>query len=182
MNQTPTDILEEEHRLIQQAVAGMTALADALEAGQVVDGQTLQDIVDFMRTYADKLHHGKEEDILFPLLLARGVPAQGCPVGALKYEHQEGRARVGALAQAAAAYAQDSTASGAVITALRALIDLYPNHIWKEDYLLFPMTNKVLGPEDQDALYEQFQAVDREMGDAVVSHFRQMVAGLPVSQ
>jgi len=182
MNAKPTDILEEEHRLIEQAVAGMAVLADTLEAGQAVESQMLQDVVEFMRTYADKRHHGKEEDILFPLLLARGVPAQGCPIGALTHEHQEGRALVGAFAEAAAAYAQDRTATEAVIRGLRALINLYPNHIWKEDYLLFPMTNKILGPEDQDALHAQFQAVDRGMGDTVVRHFQQVVAGLPGTQ
>ena len=182
MSAKPTDVLEEEHRLIQQAVAGMAALADVLEAGHAVEGQVLQDIVEFMRTYADKRHHGKEEDLLFPLLLARGIPPQGCPIGALRGEHEEGRALVRAFAEAAAAYARDRAATGAVITALRALTDLYPNHIWKEDYLLFPMTNKVLGAEDQGRLWEQFQAVDQRLGDAMVSRFQQVVAGLPARQ
>ncbi len=182
MNAKPTDILEEEHRLIQQAVAGMEALAETLEAGQVVESQVLQDIVEFMRTYADKRHHGKEEAILFPLLLARGVPAQGCPIGALAHEHEEGRALVTAFAQASAAYAQDSTATEAVVKGLRGLIALYPGHIWKEDYLLFPMTNKILGAEDQDRLYEQFRAVDGEMSDNLLRHFRQVIAGLPGRQ
>jgi hemerythrin-like domain-containing protein len=178
MNGKPTDVLEEEHRLILQAVAVMTALADALEAGQAVEGQVFQDIVEFMRTYADKRHHGKEEDLLFPLLLARGIPPQGCPIGALRGEHEEGRALVRAFAGAAAAYGEDRAAARAVITALRALTQLYPSHIWKEDYLLFPMTNKVLGPEDQSALYEQFQAVDQKFGDSMADRYQQIAAGL----
>lgn len=178
MDRKPTDILEKEHRLIQQAVAAMGALADALEASQIVRSQTLLDIVEFMRTFADKCHHGKEEDLLFPLLVARGVPTQGCPIGALTYEHQQGRALVGEFAEAVAGYAQDATAAEPVVKGLRALIDLYPGHIWKEDYLLFPMTNKVLSESDQDSLYAGFQAVDEALGAGVHRRFEEMVARL----
>ena len=41
---------------------------------------------------------------------------------------------------------------------------LYPSHIWKEDYLLFPMTNKVLSPEDQRELHQKFEMVEEAIG------------------
>jgi len=48
---------------------------------------------------ADKCHHGKEEVHLFPFLEKRGVPARGCPMGALLHEHEQGRTLVTQLAQ-----------------------------------------------------------------------------------
>ena len=41
---------------------------------------------------------------------------------------------------------------------------LYPSHIWKEDYLLFPLAGKVLTPEDQQELMDKFDKVERELG------------------
>jgi len=76
-------MLEDEHLVITKVVGATPVLADRLEAGQEVDVNTLQGIVEFMRTFADKCHHGKEEELLFPLLSKKGVPMQGCPVGVL---------------------------------------------------------------------------------------------------
>ena len=47
-----------------------------------VEPETLQQVVAFMRNYADKCHHGKEEAELFPFLERRGVPMRGCPIDA----------------------------------------------------------------------------------------------------
>jgi hemerythrin-like domain-containing protein len=175
----PTEMLEEEHRFIQKVVSAIPALVEALETGQKVETQTLQDIVEFMRTFADKCHHGKEEAHLFPALGQKGVPMKGCPVGALTHEHQQGRALVAGLAEAAGAYAQgDAGAKEALVSNLRGITELYPNHIWKEDYLLFPMTNKVLSPDDQKDLREKFEAVEDAIGRDVHQRFEQLAERL----
>ncbi len=75
--------------------------------GHELATQSLNDLIEFMRTYADRCHHGKEETYLFPALERSGVPLTGCPVGALRHEHQAGRALVGQLAQAVAAYSPE---------------------------------------------------------------------------
>ena len=179
MERKPTDIMEDEHRVILRTVDMMAALAKNLEAGRPVEADVLRDIVHFLRMYADKYHHGKEETHLFTLLAARGVPTQGCPLGALTAEHQEGRALVTELAQAVETYAAAVPSTHeALVQSLHGLTELYPNHIWKEDFLLFPMTNKVLSPEDQAALYERFEAVDDALGRDLHRQFEQMVAGL----
>jgi hemerythrin-like domain-containing protein len=171
----PTEMLEEEHRFIQKVVSAIPALVEALETGQKVEAQTLQDIVEFMRTFADKCHHGKEEVHLFPALEKRGVPMKGCPVGALTHEHQQGRALVTGLAEAAEAYAKGDTAAiEALVSNLRGITELYPNHIWKEDYLLFPMTNKVLSSDDQKDLREKFKAVENAIGRDVHQRFERL--------
>ena len=178
----PTEMLEEEHLSIQKVVGAIPVLIEALETGQKVEAQTLQNIVQFMRTFADKCHHGKEEAHLFPALEKKGVPMQGCPVGALTREHQQGRALVTGLAEATETFAGgDASAKDALITNLRGITELYPNHIWKEDYLLFPMTNKVLSPDDQKDLREKFEAVEDVIGRDVHHRFEQMAEGLLAS-
>jgi hemerythrin-like domain-containing protein len=177
--QTVTETLEAEHRLIQKVVAGMALLAEALERGGEADVATLESVVEFLRTFADRCHHGKEEALLFPALERRGVPGQGCPLGGLTMEHQKGRAMVRELADAVRAYRErESTAKERLVASLRALAGFYPNHIWREDYLLFPLADKVLTPEDQSDLGEKFEAVEREVGVEAHERFERLAEQL----
>lgn len=179
MVKKPTETLEEEHHVIQKVVAVMIALLERLESVQEVKGETINDIVEFMRTFGDKCHHGKEETYLFPLLGDRGVPMTGCPIAVLTHEHERGRSLVKQLSESGAAYANgDSASKDALVKSLKGLIELYPNHIWKEDYLLFPMTNKVLKDEDQKELSDKFEAVDEEIGKDIYRKFEKMAERL----
>lgn len=135
-----TEALEREHQLIQKAVAVMARMVDQLELKHSVAADLLRNLVQFMRVFSDQCHHGKEESCLFPLLEERGVPATGCPLSALKGEHVKGRQLMDDLASASAAYiASEESGRLGLIQVLQSLITLYPAHIWKEDYLLFPI-------------------------------------------
>lgn len=176
MSFSPTQMLEDEHLVIAKVVGAAPVLADRLDAGQRVDVETLQQIVNFMRTYADRCHHGKEEELLFPLLVKKGVPIEGCPIGALTMEHVKGRMLVKGLADALEAYQKgDPEGIQAVIQSLRGIGELYPGHIWKEDYLLFPLTQKVLAPEELQALLREFEQVDERM-DRDMHHLQALFA------
>jgi hemerythrin-like domain-containing protein len=172
---SPTRMLEDEHLVIAKVVGAAPVLADRIEAGQTVDVETLLGVVEFMRIFADKCHHGKEEELLFPALANKGVPMQGCPVGALTSDHVRGRAIAKELAEAAEACQKgEPAAREAVVKSLRGIAALYPNHIWKEDYLLFPLTEKVLSVEEQQGLYQQFELVEERIGRGVyhrLEHF-----------
>jgi hemerythrin-like domain-containing protein len=179
LEKMPTEILEEEHHYIQKVVGTMAALAERLETGQDVEAGTLESIVEFMRTFADKCHHGKEETHLFTLLEKKGVPVRGCPIGILTVEHQRGRALVATLSSAIEAHAKDGEAARrSLIQALKSLTELYPGHIWKEDYLLFPMTNKILNAEEQSDLRQKFEMVEKTIGSDVHQRFVQLSEAL----
>ncbi len=179
VEEKPTDILEDEHHVIQKVVGTFAIFAEELEAGREVKLETLRGILEFMRTFADRCHHGKEETHLFPLLERRGVPVRGCPMGALIGEHQRGRMLVTGLAAATETYAKEgATAAGPVLDSLRGLMDLYPSHIWKEDYLLFPLTNKILTAEEQNELRERFEAVEKTIGADVHHRFEKLAEKL----
>ena len=183
---TPVEVLEAEHRVIQKMVAGMSLLAEQLEGGKLVDVPLLESIVVFLREFADRCHHGKEEAFLFPALIRRGVPSHGCPIGGLTMEHHKGRVMVGELADAIRGYsAGEPHAREDLVKSLRALVAFYPNDIWKEDYLLFPLSGKVLTPEDQQELMNKFETVERELGieghegfDKVATELERKVSGI----
>jgi hemerythrin-like domain-containing protein len=130
----PTQIMDAEHRLIESVVKALGGVADDMERGRHADVAMLVTAVEFLRVYADKLHHGKEETLFFPMLVKRGVPPQGCPIGGLNHEHEKGRALVRALAEQAPAYAQGRPgAKEGLLETLRGIFDLYQNHIGELD-------------------------------------------------
>ncbi|MFC1546440.1 hemerythrin domain-containing protein, partial [bacterium] len=61
----PIDPLINEHRLIERMIKLMSKKLNEIKEKNVVDVTFIDTAVDFIRTYADKCHHGKEEDILF---------------------------------------------------------------------------------------------------------------------
>jgi hemerythrin-like domain-containing protein len=159
-----TDILEHEHHYIQKVAAAMMVLADRLDARQLVAVEILQNIVKFMQRFGDMYHHRKEEKVLFPLLKKKGVPMHGCPVGALLHEHEEGRTLMKELARDVEACASGGVLRASAAKTLRRLAELYPAHIWKEDYLLFPMTDKILTATEQKQLARRFAAIEKKLG------------------
>ncbi len=171
----PVETLEAEHRVIQRVVAGIVVLASQLEAGDEVDPGLLDRIVEFLRTFADRCHHAKEEVWFFPALVRRGVPSHGCPIGGLTMEHQKGRQMVNEFEGAIQSWRRQEAASREnLVTTLRALATFYPSHIWKEDYLLFPLAAKFLTLEDQSQLAEEFAKVENEIGNEVRVHMERL--------
>lgn len=168
---SPTEMLEAEHKVIALVVGAAPVLASGLEEGGAVDTMLIMGIVEFMKVYADQCHHGKEEELLFPALAEKGVPMHGCPIGGLISEHSRGRVLVKGMEEACATMQVNETdvsARNLLIANLRGIADLYPGHIWREDYLLFPMTCKILSIEEQESLYAAFQKVDARIGSQVI--------------
>ena len=48
-NNSPIQMLEDEHLIIAKVIGAVSVLADRLEAGQVVDVETLQGVIEFMQ-------------------------------------------------------------------------------------------------------------------------------------
>jgi len=157
-------MLEDEHKLILRMVRTLPLIHQRIEKGDV-DPEILLTVVDFFKVYADKSHHAKEEAALFPLLAKRGVRLKGCPIGTLHNEHDQGRILMKALGDAAHRYMKgDFDAKKQIAEYLKNAVDFYTDHIWKEDFLLFPMSHKVLNDADEEELRKEFISVDSKLG------------------
>ena len=175
-------MLEEEHKVILRMVKVLNAMHKRLESGGSVDTATLTEVVDFFRAFADKGHHAKEEGVLFPTLERNGVRSQGCPIGTLTSEHKQGRALMTGLNDAIEKYASgESTAKATISATIKGAIDLYPDHIWREDYLLFPMSEKVLSKPELEGLTRNFKEVETRFGSDFHNKYEQVVARLEKS-
>jgi len=161
----PTEILETEHRFIQKVIDGIRGLLDLTAFEKAFDADKFASMIDFMRSYADNCHHGKEEELLFPTLIEKGVPTQGCPIGALKGEHIRGRSFTDLGAEGTELLKKgDPSGWESVRKGLEGIASLYPNYIWKEDFLLFPMTIKVMNAGELFKLTDKFDQFDQEWG------------------
>ncbi len=157
----------------------LTAMHKRLEIGGDVDAESLTEVLDFFRAFADKGHHAKEEDVLFPTLERNGVRSQGCPIGTLTSEHKQGRGLMTALNDAIGKYASgDTTAKLTISATIKGAIDLYTDHIWREDYLLFPMTEKVLSESELENLTKNFDEVETKFGSDFHKKYEQIVERL----
>ena len=103
-------------------------------------------------------------------------------MGTLKLEHQQGRSLVGALISAVEKYrGGDMEAGGAISSVLKEANELYTAHIWREDYLLFPMSGKVLSDSDREALARDFDGVQARFGPAFLERHESLVKRLEAS-
>lgn len=172
------ETLEDEHRLIARVVRLLPVVSRNAEAG-LVDEQVISDLADFFSVFTDGCHHAKEEDLFFPRLQQRGVSSKGCPVGTLRMEHQQGRSIVKALSSALEKYRQgDAGASRSISAVLRDAAELYTAHIWREDFLLFPMSEKVLLAEDKESLVRDFEQVQTRFDSAFQQEYQRLVESL----
>jgi hemerythrin-like domain-containing protein len=113
--------------------------------------------VDFLVEYADRFHHFKEEESLFPLLAERGVPVEGGPIGVMLHEHTVGRSLLAAIRdRLPAAQRGDETAGSEIAASAQRYIELLRQHIWKEDNVLFQMAHRVLNEADLRTIGESF--------------------------
>ena len=160
----PTQELSHEHLAIKRMLAVLDRACDLVEAGRPVDPSHLESSVEFVRVFADKCHHGKEENLFFPAMIKAGIPSEGGPIAVMLAEHVLGRRYIKSLAEAVPAYREKKPGAGAaVVKEARAYVDLLGPHIHKEDFILYPMADRVFTPEIQAELKAAFAKVEEEV-------------------
>lgn len=175
-----TEILMGEHRGIERMLAAMEAKLPRLDAGDGSVVPVFEQGVDFLRNFADRCHHHKEELLLFPKLVERGVPNQGGPIGVMLGEHEMGRAEIRAMDEAIQRYrAGDRAALAGLSGAAQRYITLLRQHILKEDQVLFRMADRVLSADEQAQLAADFDRVEEDvMGPGTHERYHRMLDSL----
>jgi len=163
MNQT-IETLMDEHRLIEQVLGSLATFAEQLERGQALPREAVARYAAFFKEFADKCHHGKEEERLFVKMNRVGFPPDQGPIAVMLMEHGEGRHHVGALAEIGrGAGPLPAAESQQVVEHARAYIPLLLAHIQKEDRILYPLAMRCISPADFDEMEKSCQAFDREV-------------------
>jgi hemerythrin-like domain-containing protein len=154
-----------EHRLIERMLSVLKDALIRIESSHRIDPVFVDTAVDFIRMYADRTHHGKEENILFRNLDKRPLSAEDRRVmNELIEEHIFGRQITKALVDANLRYRSgDETALAGIADKLRTLAEFYPRHIEKEDKVFFPAARAYFSDSEDQAMLSAFWEFDRRM-------------------
>ena len=174
-----TQVLREEHRLIECATLAFADIIKELERGSVLDSRRIWELTQAFKTYVARWHHSKE-DFLLSMLRARGGLSADYPGRIFYEEHQRIPPLLANLEQTAHAYLQATHGTLESLTrSLGEVVDFYPGHMWKADHLLFPLAGELLSQADQDVLIQQFDWIESAVGSdtdeqlrAIITEFR----------
>ena len=173
---TPIETLKHEHQVILLVLTAAEKEVQFIRAFNKVNGERVAKMLDFIRNFADKCHHAKEEDILFIKMEERGMPKESGPLAVMLHEHTLGRQKVAATAEALPkAEAGDAKAIAAVADNLEFYLNLLRSHIQKEDNILYPMAERIISADEFAQMMVAFDKVEaEEMGEGTHERFHQL--------
>ena len=158
-----TEILMEEHRVIERVLVSLELAAKNLSSGRAVPADFFLKAADFIKGFADGCHHKKEEGVLFVALVANGMSKEAGPVAVMLAEHEEGRRLTRAMREGAERMqGGDQNAISQVTQNALGYVALLRQHIQKEDHILFPMADRLIPVEQQPQITAAFDHIEHE--------------------
>jgi len=158
------DDLKRDHEAILSALRILDQVTIEIRKGSLPARIDLVNFLNFLKEFADKCHHGKEEGLLFPALTQAGIPEGDGPVGVMLSEHALGRDLIRKMENALGStldYKKFAFAAKEYVSLLRS-------HIEKENSVLFPLAERTLDAARLENLYESFE----EHEEKVIGHGR----------
>jgi len=164
----PLKRLVDEHTLIKKLVGLLPQVIDNIQVESEEGRKLILQTVNFIRFYADKYHHAKEEEILF-----RYFDENSDILKAMRQEHDEARSHVRAVLEAL-----DNKDKNAIAEHLNAYHNLLTEHIRKEDEILYPWMDRNLTVTQVGELFSAFAEVEEKMDKNVIDKCRRFVIEL----
>jgi hemerythrin-like domain-containing protein len=160
----PRGLLMIEHRLIEKMIEIIKKEILKIKETRKTDIIFIDTAVDFIRIYADKTHHGKEEDILFRDCVKKNMSEKEIKtMNELIEEHRYGRRLVAELVEARDKYIRGENTINIILEKLGKLVEFYPEHIKKEDKIFFPDSEKYFSGDELETLLREFREFDQAM-------------------
>ena len=130
---------------------------------------------DYATGYVDACHNQKEEQHLFPLLEAHGVPREGGPLGVMLAEHEHGKALLKQLVGLIDRYVGGETST---LSELRSTFEEYAallkSHYWKETDVLYPLARRTLSETEAEAVLTGIRKLESELGTDTHARFQEL--------
>ena len=154
-----------EHRLIERMIDVMKEELLLIEKEKKADPEFIEMAVDFIRTYADRCHHGKEEGILFRDLGGKKLTEEHRrTMEELVEEHRWGRKVTGRLVEANTRYVQgNQEALSTTVDCIKSLVEFYPRHIEKEDRHFFIPCMEYFSEAEKEAMLKEEWEFDKSL-------------------
>ena len=154
---TAMQILLDEHKNILKIAEALNKECDALESGKKLNTDFFSQAIEFIREYADRFHHAKEEDILFKELCRPDAKMHCNPVEQMLYEHNLGRNFVKGMEEGLKEGNKNRITENA-----RGYSQLIQEHINKEDNILYPMADEALSEKAKKSMLKKFNEIEKK--------------------
>ena len=151
-----TEVLSNEHKVILKVIGAMQKECDSAEKKGKINAAFFEKAVSFIKNYADRFHHAKEEDILFKEMQKGGALQHCNPVEQMLYEHSMGRDFVKGMESGLKSKDREK-----IIENARGYASLLQEHIFKEDNILYPMAEDALSRKTKQAVAEKFEKLEK---------------------
>jgi hemerythrin-like domain-containing protein len=154
-----------EHRLIEKMIGVIKKEIARGEQQGKINAEFIDLAADFIRMYADRCHHGKEEDILFRDLNKKALSGEEKQImEELMEEHRQGRKTVADIVEAKGLYLKgDQKALPLMLDRMKFLVDFYPRHIEKEDRHFFMPIMNYFSQEEKEAMLQEEWEFDKNL-------------------
>lgn len=161
----PVGPLMHEHRDIERVIVLLQQENGYIASGKEPDTRRIDELCSIMREFADRCHHGKEEDILFRELQKKDLSEEHRRIlDELTSEHVLAREMVQALLAAKEEFQRGNHRAIVAIQAqLEKIAGLYPEHIAKEDKKFFHPCLDYFSQQERQAMLEEFEAFEKRM-------------------
>jgi len=164
----PIQRLVDEHKLIKEFLALVPELCEIVQKDLQGSRQIILQSVEFIRQYADKFHHAKEEDILFAY--AKGNEDI---LNVMLEDHKKGRYYVKSVLLGL------ETEDASFITySLKHYRELLTEHIKKEDEILYPWIERAMSASDIDNMEAEFNIAEVAFGEDFTEKWQAFVNSL----
>jgi hemerythrin-like domain-containing protein len=156
----PMKKMVDEHVLIKRWLALLPKVIENLDLETEGGLQLINNGIDFIRNFADKYHHAKEEDETF-----KYFDENFDMIKVIRNDHVKVRSHVKLMVKAIANKDKKTLAQH-----LTSYSEILPEHIKKEDEILYPWMDRNLTTNQIGKLYSRFSEIDAEYGDAPIKH------------
>lgn len=175
----PLDALREEHGAIMKGLAILQGVARELEEHNPQAVGHLHQILEFMVVFIDRCHHAKEEEFLFPAM-EKTRTKNSRLIGELVSEHEEGRRMTAVLESVLHELEQESAqATAQLVDTIRSFVQIFRNHIRKENGSVFPEAREILSGPVQEDMARRFEKLEEDrIGKGRHEAFHRMIEQL----
>jgi len=171
-----TSDLEKEHNAILLMLDILEKISDNMDQEIDIPDNHLDGLSRFFTIFADKCHHGKEEQLLFPTLKDKGVDMNKEPFASIFEDHKEGKIYISNMLDAIDSYKTTKSGQSKFIQNARKYINLLQQHIEKENQDMFRITNEYLDETELVSLKHKFDDFENNViGGGIHEQLHEMI-------
>jgi len=171
--ETASQDLNQEHKAILIVLNVIEKMYETVKDDKEIAREDIEKIIEFLKVFADKCHHAKEEGFLFPALEEVGVKNQNGLIGLMLAQHKQGREYIQRMQESIINKIIDKEV---FVDAASSYVDLLRKHIEKEETILFPMSDAKLSKSKQQELLNNFDTLEKNViGEGKHEEFRSLL-------